>query len=170
MIYEHIEDLMQNYNEEHPHNVGDSMHVHGFIYVRTFDPTSDETIQERFTPNLITNGGFGKYLECVLGALATDLSGTFMGIGTVSSSLAATDTTLQGEIAVARGGGTFTHTATTAQGTVSFTYGTGGPWAIVELALFDAASSGTMISRGTFPVVNKGTADAFQGIYIHSLS
>jgi hypothetical protein len=169
MIGEHIRSMIEEFIEQNP-GQAENVKVHGIIYCRTFDPTTDETKEERLTPNLITLGGFGKYLENVFGALASPLKGTYMSIGTVSSSLANTDSALQGEIAVARGAGTFTHTATTAQGTISFTFGTGGPWAIVEMGLFDATSSGTMLCRGTFPTVNKGTADAFQGIYIHALS
>ena len=167
---EHINSMMEQYLAEHQAD-RDNLHVHGFIYVRTFDPTTDETKEERFTPNLITNGGFGKYLENTLGALVTTLRGTWMQIGTAATSLAGTDTALQGSVSTQAG--TFSHTATTAQGTVTTIFQPGVPAAaaaIVEMGLFDSNNAGTMLCRGTFAVVNKGTADSFQATYIHSLS
>jgi hypothetical protein len=166
----HIQSMIEDLMEKNPHDV-DKMRVHGFIYMRVFDPTNDSTKEERLVPNLITNKGFGKYLENLFAAAPTTVTrGTFLAIGTTASSLSATDTALQGEIAVVRGVGTFSHTADTAQGTVAYTFGTGGPWAILEMGLFDLAAAGTMICRGTFAAVNKGTADTFEAKYIHSLS
>lgn len=142
------------------------MNVHGMIEIKLFDPTGDLK-DYRLIPNLITTKGFNKYLQAVFNG-ETVAHGTFLAIGTKATSLAVGDTALEGIVSLV--GGTYSHTADTAQGTVASTWGTGGPWALVEMGLFDAAASGTLICRGTFAAVNKGTADTFEGKYIHSLS
>jgi hypothetical protein len=150
--------------------LNENMKVHGYIEIKLFDPTGDLK-DYRLIPNLITTKGFNKYLQSVFNAApSAALRGTFLAIGTTATGLAVGDTALEAECAVARGAGTFSHTADTAQGTVAYTFSTGGPWAIVEMGLFDASAAGTMICRGTFAAVNKGTADTFEGKYIHSLS
>jgi hypothetical protein len=159
--------MMEEYLAQFPKEEHDELKARGFIYVRTFDPTTDKTKEERFVPNLITTKGFNKYLQAVFNA-ETVAKGTWLAIGTTATALAASDTDLEDLVDIK--GGTYSHTEDTAQGTVAFTFSTGGPWDIVEMGLFDAESSGTLICRGTFASVNKGTADSFEGKYIHSLS
>jgi hypothetical protein len=168
-ISNHVAEMMEEYLAQFPKEKHDEMKLHGFIYVRTFDPTNDETKEERFVPNLITTKGFNKYLQAVFND-ETVAKGTWLAVGTTATSLAASDTDLEATVQII--GGTFTHTEDTAQGTVAYTLaGTQSEtWSIVEMGLFDAATSGTLICRGTFAAVNKGTADSFEGKYIHSLS
>jgi hypothetical protein len=142
----------------------DGMKIHGYIMAIVTHP--DMTQEIRVAPNLIMTEGFDHYLDAQFGTSPT--KGTFLAIGTKATSLVVGDTALEGE--VDRKGGTYTHTNNTAQGTVAYTFSTGGPWAIVEMGLLDALTTGTLISRGTFAAVNKGTADTFEGKYIHSLS
>ena len=163
---EHIKSMMESFVKANPQQA-ENVKVHGFIYVRTFDPTTDETREERLVPNLLMTKGFNKYLQAVFNA-ETVSKGTFLAIGTAATGLAASGTALEAE--VDRKGGTYSHTVDTAQGTVVNTFSTGGPWTIVEMGLFDALTVGTMLCRGTFAAVNKGTADSFEGKYIHSLS
>lgn len=147
----------------------EELKLKGYIEVRLLDPTGDLK-DYRLVPNLIVTEGFDHYLDLQFNA-AQPAQGTFLGIGTVATSLNESDSALEGEIE--RMGGTYSHTGNTKSGTVAFTWyanGTAGPWEIREMALFDAASSGTMICRGTFAVVSKGTADTFEGKYIHTLS
>lgn len=141
--------------------------INGYIKIRVFDPETDETKAERFIQNTICTKGFHKYLTAVFSGETVEC-GTFLAIGTKATSEGAGDTAMEAE--VDRKGGTYSHTVDTAQGTVAYTFSTGGPWAIVEMGLFDASSAGTMISRGTFAAVNKGTADSFEATYVHSLS
>ena len=149
--------------------MSDELKIQGYIEVRVLDPTGD--IKDfRRTPNLIVTEGFDHYLDLQFNA-SQPAQGTWLGIGTVATSLNESDSALEGEIE--RMGGTYSHTNNTKSGTVAFTWqagGTIGPWAIKEMALFDAFTSGTMICRGTFATVNKGTADTFEAKYIHTLS
>ena len=149
--------------------MSEMMKINGYIHIRVFDPVTDETKDERFIENTMCTKGFNKYLQSVFNAAPAEaLRGTFIAIGTTATQEVAGDTAMEAE--VDRKGGTFSHTEDTAQGTVAYTFSTGGPWGIVEMGLFDASAAGTMISRGTFDVVNKGTADSFEATYVHSLS
>ena len=147
--------------------MSENMKINGYIHIRVFDPETDMTKDDRFIPNTICDKGFHKYLTAVFSGETVEC-GTFLAIGTTATSEASSDTAMEAE--VDRKGGTYSHTADTAQGTVAYTFSTGGPWGIVEMGLFDNTSGGTMISRGTFAVVNKGTADSFEATYVHSLS
>jgi hypothetical protein len=149
-------------------NPQEDLHIHGFIEIKLFDPTG-ELKDYRLIPNLITTKGFNKYLQAVFNN-ETVAHGTFLCIGTTATGLSAANTALEAQVDIQSG--TYSHTADTAQGTVAYTWQAGatiGPWAIVEMGLKDAAA-GTLICRGTFAAVNKGTADTFEGRYIHSLS
>jgi len=141
--------------------------INGYIHIRVFNPETNKTKDERFIHNLMCTKGFNKYLQAVFNGETVEC-GTYIAIGTTATSLAAGDTSMEAE--VDRKGGTYSHTEDTAQGTIAYTFSTGGPWAIVEMGLFDNSSGGTMISRGTFAAVNKGTADSFEATYVHELS
>lgn len=147
--------------------MSEMMKINGYIHIRIFDRETNETKDERIIENTMCTKGFNKYLEAVFSGDTVE-SGTFLAIGTTATSEAAGDTDMEAE--VDRKGGTFSHTEDTAQGTVAYTFSTGGPWALVEMGLFDDSSAGTMISRGTFATVNKGTADSFEATYVHELS
>jgi len=144
----------------------DNMKIAGYIEVTLYDPTGEVKVHRR-TPNLIVTEGFDHYLDAQFGT--SPAKGTFLAIGTVATSLNETDSALEAE--VDRKGGTYSHTNNTKQGTVAYTWGVNtGPWNIKEMGLWDASTGGTMISRGTFATVSKGTADTFEGKYIHQLS
>lgn len=145
----------------------ENMRIHGYIEVTLYDSMGDIKVKRR-VPNIIVTEGFDHYLDAQFNS-SQPAQGTFLAIGTTATSLAEGNSALEAE--VDRQGGTYSHTGNTKSGTVAYTWGAGTvAWAIKEMALFDAASSGTMICRGTFAAVNKGTADTFEGKYIHTLS
>jgi len=83
---------------------------------------------------------------------------THMAIGTNNTSAAAGQTALSSE--AARGALTST---TVSNNTIAYveTFAAGtGTGAIVEAGVFNASSSGDMLCRTVFAVVNKGSADA----------
>tara|TARA_R110002012_G_C11590166_1_gene606164 strand:- start:485 stop:910 length:426 start_codon:yes stop_codon:yes gene_type:complete len=115
---------------------------------------NNEVVQE--VPNLVVTAGKGyvasRMKDTSLGAMS------HMAIGTNSTAAAAGNTALGGEVdrnsltSTAVSGATVTYVAT---------FGAGeGTGAITEAALLNAASSGTMLCRTVFAVVNKGSQDS----------
>ena len=83
---------------------------------------------------------------------------THMALGTGTNAAAVGDTTLQTEIDRNALTSTTVSTNTIAYGC---TWAAGdGTGAITEAGLFDAASSGDMLARTVFSVVNKGASDS----------
>jgi len=122
---------------------------------------------QRTIHNLITNAGFDGICEAVSG----NYSGAYkyIALGNGTSAAASNNAALENEIA--RGSGTYSHTAGTKTFTITYSFGPGnGTWAISEAGVFNAASGGTLLCRQTFPVVNKGSADTLQITWTFTLS
>ena len=134
-------------------NINDQLEMKGSLQVRL----NDEVVRE--VDNLVVTAGKGY----VASRMKSDASGgsaimSHMGIGSGSTSAAAGDTALGsqlGRVALTStgiSGAVLTYTASFAAGT-----GTG---AVTEAGLFNASSSGTMLCRTVFSVVNKGSSDS----------
>ena len=134
-------------------NINDQLKMKGSLQVRL----NDEVVRE--VDNLVVTAGKGY----VASRMKSDASGgsaimSHMGIGSGSTSAAAGDTALGsqlGRVALTStgiSGAVLTYTASFAAGT-----GTG---AVTEAGLFNASSSGTMLCRTVFSVVNKGSSDS----------
>ena len=117
---------------------------------------NDEVVKE--VDNLVVTAGKGFVASRMKDA--TDSAMSHMAIGTGNTAAAAGDTALGTESA---------RVALTSTGvssnviTYAATFGAGTPSsaaAITEAGLFNASSSGTMLCRTVFAVVNKGTADS----------
>lgn len=107
-------------------------------------------------PNLVVTAGKGFIASRMTAASADVMS--HMAVGTSSTSPAAGDTTLGAESArVALTSGTTSGAVATY--VASFPAGTGTA-ALQEAGLFNASSSGTMLCRTTFSVINKGASDS----------
>ena len=115
---------------------------------------NDEVVQE--VDNLVVTTGKGYVASRMKDATATAMS--HMAIGTGSTSAAASDSALGSESA------RVALTSTTVSGadiTYVATFGAGtGTAAITEAAVLNASSSGTMLCRTVFAVVNKGASDS----------
>jgi hypothetical protein len=89
---------------------------------------------------------------------ATATAMSHMAIGSGSTAAAASNSALGNQL------GRVSLTSTTVSGAVVTyvaTFGAGtGTGAVTEAGLFNAASSGTMLCRTVFSVVNKGAADS----------
>tara|TARA_Y100001973_G_scaffold103198_1_gene169933 strand:- start:252 stop:677 length:426 start_codon:yes stop_codon:yes gene_type:complete len=113
-----------------------------------------ETVQE--VDNLVVTAGKGYVASRMKDASATAMS--HMAIGSGSTAAAASQTALGTQLgrvsltSTSVSGAVVTYVATFAAGT-----GTG---AVTEAALLNASSSGTMLCRTVFSVVNKGANDS----------
>lgn len=93
--------------------------------------------------------------SCALAAATNTMK--YIGIGTDSTSEAAANTALGTE--VSRSTGTVSYVSNQIyQVTATFAAGS-GTGAIVEYGLFSSSSAGTMLSRDTESVINKGASD-----------
>ncbi len=113
-----------------------------------------ETVKE--VDNLVVTAGKGFVASRMKDASTTAM--THMAIGTGSTAAAASNTALGSQSART------TLTSTTVSGADityvdTFPAGT-GTGAITEAGLFNASSSGTMLCRTVFSVVNKGASDS----------
>jgi hypothetical protein len=115
---------------------------------------NDEVVRD--IDNLVVTTGKGYVASRMKDATATAMS--HMAVGTGSTAAAANDTTLGGESArvaltsTTVSGAVITYVATFAAGT--------GTAALTEAAVLNASSSGTMLCRTVFAVVNKGANDS----------
>lgn len=112
----------------------------------------------RQVKNVVTTAG-KTYLAAWLAAASQ--AGKFMsyiGLGTGTNAADAGDTTLQTELST-RTLGTLTSSTNVWQSAAVFGAGV-DTGAVTEAGVFSASSSGTMLSRQTFPVINKGANDA----------
>ena len=123
-----------------------------------------EVVQE--IPNLVVTAG--KNFVASRMKDTTKAAMTHMAIGTNNTTAAVGQTALSAE--VARGALTST---TVSNNTIAYveTFAAGvGTGAIVEAGVFNASSSGDMLCRTVFAVVNKGSADAMTITWTISVS
>jgi hypothetical protein len=115
---------------------------------------NDEVVLEK--KNLIVQVG-KNYLANALTASATSPF-TYMAVGTGTTAAALSDTALTSELARQA----FTsQSVTTNVATIITTYAAGtGTGAITEAGIFNASSSGTLLSHVVFSAINKGSADS----------
>jgi hypothetical protein len=122
-----------------------------------------ETIKAK---NLVVSAGKTYLASRAVGTSSTIMS--HMAIGTSTSTPQAADTSLgteAGRVTLASSSNSanaITYTATFPAGT-----GTG---AITEAAVLNASSSGTMLCRTTFPVVNKAAGDSIAVTWVVTIS
>ena len=115
---------------------------------------NDEVVQE--VPNLVVTAGKGYVASRMKDTTQAAMS--HMAIGTGTTAAAVVNTALVSEV------DRNALTSTTVSGsTITFvaTFGAGeGTGAITEAALLNASSSGTMLCRTVYAVVNKGSQDS----------
>ncbi len=134
--------------------IQDSIKVTGELKITVTNPNGNVT-QETIIPNLVVTAG--KNLIASRLKDTTDAALSHMAIGTGSTAAAAGNTTLGTEA----GRVALTSTTVTANAVAYVaTFGAGtGTGAITEAGLFNASSSGDMLCRTVFSVINKGAAD-----------
>ena len=134
--------------------IQDSIKMTGELRITVTNPEGTIT-QETVVPNLVVTAGKDFIAERMKDATTTAMS--HMAIGTGTTAAAAGDTALETEA----GRVTLTSTTVTANAVAYVaTFGAGtGTGAITEAGLFNASSSGDMLCRTVFSVINKGAAD-----------
>jgi hypothetical protein len=127
-----------------------------------------EVVKEFQVPNLVVTTGKNHIAAKIVATTNSPASMTHMAIGTGTGTPGASDTALGAETgrvslsASTVSTNTITYTATFPAGT-----GTG---AITEAAVLNASSSGTMLCRTTFPVVNKAAGDTIAVTWVVTVS
>tara|TARA_B100000035_G_scaffold313459_1_gene327191 strand:+ start:786 stop:1226 length:441 start_codon:yes stop_codon:yes gene_type:complete len=134
--------------------IQDSIKMTGELRITVTNPEGNIT-QETVVPNLVVTAGKDFIAERMKDATTSAMS--HMAIGTGSTAAAAGDTALGTEA----GRVALTSTTVTANAVAYVaTFGAGtGTGAITEAGLFNASSSGDMLCRTVFSVINKGAAD-----------
>ena len=125
-------------------------------------------IDHREIQNTVVDAGYD-FICDVIGNTTQPNDMAWTGVGTGTTGVTGADTALETEVTrvanvYAHSAGTkvFTHTADYAAGT-----GTG---ALTESGLLNAASTGTLLNRVVFSVINKGSSDTLQIVWTITLS
>ena len=117
-------------------------------------------INEYNFENLVVTTGL-TYIAARMADTGTPTQMTYMGLGAGVAAPALADTALGSplgsRVTLTTAGGTPSGTKVTYQATFPAGTGTG---AVTEAGVFSASTSGTMLCRTTFSVINKGAADS----------
>ena len=133
--------------------INDTIKVTGELKLTLTKP--DGNTHETVVPNIVVTDGKEYIASRMKDATATAMS--HMAIGTGSTAAAAGDSALETEAGrVALTSTTVTSNAVAYVATFGAGTGTG---AITEAGIFNASSSGTLLCRTVFSVINKGAAD-----------
>jgi hypothetical protein len=133
------------------------------IVVRDFEGKIKQTLH---VPNLVVTNGKNYIASRMVGVASTVMS--HMAIGTGTATPVVGDSTLgveAGRVTLS----SFTASANAVTATATFPAGT-GTGAITEAGIFNAASSGAMLCRTTFPVVNKASGDSIAITWVITVS
>jgi hypothetical protein len=133
----------------------DSIELTGELKLTLTNEGGDVT-QEMIVPNTVVTAGKG-FIASRMNTTTTTMSHVELGTGTTGANVA--NTTLETIISSSRTALTSTTvTANAVAYVVTFPAGT-GTGAVTEAGIFNASSSGTMLCRTTFSVINKAAAD-----------
>ena len=133
----------------------DSIELTGELKLTLTNEGGDVT-QEMIVPNTVVTAGKG-FIASRMNTTTTTMSHVELGTGTTGANVA--NTTLETIISGSRTALTSTTvTANAVAYVVTFPAGT-GTGAVTEAGIFNASSSGTMLCRTTFSVINKAAAD-----------
>ena len=138
--------------------INDKLNMKGDLHIVLSNPeTGDQVVEVK---NLVVNTGLAIIASRLFDASDNVMSHMSIGSGTVAA--AGADAALGTELArVALTSTTIVTTNVTndaIQYVATFLPGT-GTGAVTEAGLLNASSSGTMLCRTVFPVINKGAAD-----------
>lgn len=133
----------------------DSIRATGEVQVKVYAPNGDLK-HEQTIPNLVVTAGKTFIASRMVGTSSAVMS--HMAVGSGSTAADAADTALGTQLGrVTLSSGTSSGAVTTY--VASFPAGT-GTGAITEAGIFNDGTTGTMLCRTVFSVVNKGASDA----------
>ena len=136
----------------------DKLQASGIVNIKKYNE-SGILIFEQTTKNKVVDTGLSYIASRMKDGGPTQM--THMGIGNSSQTPAAGDTNLIGAIsprvALSTAGGTVSGAIVTYTASFGAGVATG---AITEAGIFSALTSGTMLCRTTFPVINKNSGDS----------
>ena len=135
--------------------INDNFPIKGDLHIVVKDAKTGEVKLDRLEKNLVVTAGKDWIASRMASASANTMG--YMAVGTDATAPANGNTALGAEVArVALTSGT----ASTNTVTYIATFGAGvGTGALVEAGLFNANTAGTMLSRTTYSVINKGSGD-----------
>jgi hypothetical protein len=138
--------------------IQEQMSVKGRLSVVLFD-ADGKVKQSQDIPNLVVNTGLAFIASRMKDT--TDAAMSHMAVGSGTTAAAAGDTALETQIGSRVSLTSTTVTANATAYVATFAAGT-GTGAITEAGIFNASTSGTMLCRTVFSVVNKGADDTLQ--------
>lgn len=147
------------YNQE-------TLSMKGELTIDRFD-SFGKLVESRKIPNLVVSAGKNLMISRLLGT--TDGVMTHMGVGTGTTAAVVGNTALE----TALGARVALTSATQSTNSVTYvgTFGAGvSTGAITEAGIFNALTSGTMLCRTVFPVVNKAAGDSIIITWVVTLS
>jgi len=137
--------------------INENFPIKGDLRIVIKDALTGEVKVDRLEKNLVVTNG-KTWIASRMAGTASAVMG-WIAVGTDSTSPAVGNTTLGAEVArvstTVSGGTASTNTVTYV---ATFPAGT-GTGALTEAGIFNASTSGTMLSRTTYSVINKGSGD-----------
>jgi hypothetical protein len=146
-------------------NLKENLKMTGELTISVFDQNG-KLKEAKKVPNLVVTAGKNYIASRMVGTSSTVMS--HMAIGTGTGTPGAGNTTLgteAGRVSLS----TFTASTNTVTGTATFPAGT-GTGAITEAGIFNDVTTGTMLCRTTFPVVNKAAGDSIAITWVVTVS
>lgn len=142
----------------------ESLKVTGQVTFSLYDKDGNLK-SEQTVKNLVVTAGLG-WIASRMTATPTTMG--YMALGSSSTAVTAADTALGTQLGTRV---TATGSTTGAQTTYSATFAAGNATgAVVEAGIFNASTSGTMLCRTVFAVVNKGTSDSLVVTWVITLA
>ena len=137
--------------------INDTFQIVGDLRIKLRNILTGEITVDRLEKNLVVTVG-KSFIASRMAGNASAVMG-WMAVGTNNTAPSATDTTLNTElarVATTVSGGTPSGNTVQYIGVYPAGVATG---ALTEAGIFNASSAGTMLSRTTYPVINKGASD-----------
>ena len=145
----------------------ENIKISGHINLKLFGPDG-KLKEERNIKNTIVTAGKNFLATWLVQATQAGYFMQYLAIGTGTSAVQATDTTLETEIGT-RIAGTLTDSNNIWQNQATFPAGN-GTGAITEAGILSALTSGTLFARQVFGVINKAAGDSLQLTWSVTLS
>lgn len=146
-------------------NLQETLGIKGELTISVFDRNGNLK-EAKKVPNLVVTVGKNYIASRMVGTASTVMS--HMAIGTGTTTPAVGDTALATQAGIVSVSA-FTASTNTVTATATFPAGT-GTGAITEAGIFNASSSGTLLCRTTFPVVNKAAGDSIAITWVITVS